>query len=112
MLTLVETVGDIAVFRVDADVLDLSNARQFKRTAQALLREHPKALFDMRGLTFIDSAGLGALLSCLRHVASKDGDLRLFGVTKQVQAVLELVRMHKILDIFEAKDDALHAFEV
>jgi len=42
---------------------------------------------------------------------AKGGDLKLFGMSKQVRAVFELVRMHRVFDIVDTREDALRAFE-
>jgi len=62
-------------------------------------------------LRFVDSSGLGAFISCLRKLNAKGGDLKLCGMSKQVRAVFELVRMHRIFDIFGTRDEALRAFQ-
>jgi anti-sigma B factor antagonist len=63
----------------------------------------------MTALGFVDSSGLGALLSCLRTMNNKSGQLRLFGMAKPVQALFELVRMHRIFSIHNNRDEALAA---
>jgi anti-sigma B factor antagonist len=66
-------------------------------------------VFDLRELRFVDSSGLGAILSCLRQLNAKGGDLKLCEMTKPVRALFELVRMHKIFDIYVTKEQALRA---
>lgn len=53
---------------------------------------------------------MGAFISCLRKLNAKGGDLKLFGMSKQVHAVFELVRMDRIFDIVATKDEAVLAF--
>lgn len=54
---------------------------------------------DLGGVTYIDSTGLGLLISILKRVREKEGDLRIVGVTKQVQKVLDITGLNKILEI-------------
>jgi len=42
---------------------------------------------------------------------TKGGDLKLCSMSKQVQALFELVRMHRIFDIYNSKEDAVRAFQ-
>ena len=44
--------------------LDASNAKEFKRDIAPLLEPCRKVVFDLRELRFVDSSGLGAILSC------------------------------------------------
>jgi len=67
-------------------------------------------VLDLSRLRFVDSSGLGALLSCLRQLTGRGGDLRLSGMSKPVRALFELVRMHRIFDIYPTKEEAIKAF--
>ncbi|MBI3736649.1 STAS domain-containing protein, partial [Candidatus Sumerlaeota bacterium] len=58
----------------------------------------------------LDSSGLGAILSCLRKLNSVGGDLKLCAMSKPVHTLFELVRMHKIFEIFPTRDEAVRSF--
>ena len=75
-----------------------------------MLEANTKLVFDLSRLRFVDSSGLGAFLSCLRHVNAKGGDLKLCGMSKPVRAVFELVRLHRIFDILGTREEAVRAF--
>ena len=106
----VENIGDIALVSVHGDHLDASVTDEFKRDMVPSLDGHIKVVLDMSELRFVDSAGIGAILSCLRRLSAKDGDLKLCGVTKPVRASFEIARMHRIIDILDTRDEALAAF--
>jgi anti-sigma B factor antagonist len=56
----------------------------------------------------------GRFISCLRKLNAKGGDLKLCRMSKQVRAVFELVRMHRIFDIFDifgTREEAVRAFQ-
>ena len=106
-----EKVGDVAVAAVPVEELDASNAGEFKRDIASLLETNTKMVLDLGRLRFVDSSGLGAFISCLRKLNARGGDLKLCGMSKQVRAVFELVRMHRVFDILGTRDDAVRAFE-
>jgi len=106
----VDTVGDLAVATVGMEELDASNVDEFKRDMAPLLDTHAKLVLDLSRLRFVDSSGLGAFISCLRKLNAKGGDLKLCGMSKQVRAVFELVRMHRVFDICATREDAVRAF--
>jgi anti-sigma B factor antagonist len=107
----VEKVGDVAVAGVPVEELDASNAAEFKRDIATVLDANAKLVLDLSRLRFVDSSGLGAFISCLRKLNAKGGDLKLCGMSKQVRAVFELVRMHRVFDILGAREDAVRAFD-
>jgi anti-sigma B factor antagonist len=107
----VDKMGDVAVAELLAEELDASNAGEFKRDIAPVLDANTKLVFDLSRLRFVDSSGLGAFISCLRKVNAKGGDVKLCGMAKQVRAVFELTRMHRVFDICGTKDEAVHAFD-
>ncbi len=107
----VDKIGSIAVATVPVDELDASNAGEFKRDIVPVLEDNTRVIFDLSRLRFVDSSGLGAMLSCLRQLGAKGGDLKLCGMSKQVRGLFELVRMHRIFDIYDTREEAVHAFE-
>src|ERR1022692_5285601 len=107
----VDTIDSVAVAAVPVDELDASNAGEFKRDIAPVLQANTKLVLDLSRLRFVDSSGLGAMLSCLRQLSAKNGDLKLCGMSKQVRAAFELVRMHRIFDIAGTKAEAVKAFQ-
>jgi anti-sigma B factor antagonist len=106
-----DKVDDVTVVLVPVEELDASNAGEFKRAIAPTLEANTQLVIDLSRLRFIDSSGLGAMLSCLRQVSAKGGDLKLCGMSKQVRATFELVRMHRIFDIFSTREEAVRAFD-
>jgi anti-sigma B factor antagonist len=106
-----EQSDDITIITPLGEHLDASNAEGFKRDIAPLLEGNARVLLDMSHIDFMDSAGLGALLSCLRRINGAGGDLKLFEMSKAVRAVVQITRMHRIFDIFDTKEEALQAFE-
>ena len=96
-----------AVVSFPVDNLDAGNVKGFRAAIESIATTHDTLLLDMSRLNFVDSSGLGALLSCLRTMKGKQGQLLLFGMTKSVRALFELVRMHRIFSIYNSQEEAL-----
>jgi anti-sigma B factor antagonist len=105
-----DRMGDVTVAVVPMEELDASNSAEFKRDVAPLLETTMELVLDLSRLRFVDSSGLGAFISCLRKLNAKGGDVKLCGMSKQVRAVFELVRMHRIFDIYGSKEEAVRAF--
>jgi anti-sigma B factor antagonist len=96
-----------AIVSFPVDNLDAGNVKDFRAAIEAVAETYDTLLLDMSRLTFVDSSGLGALLSCMRTMKGKKGRLLLFGMTKPVRALFELVRMHRIFRICDSREEAL-----
>lgn len=110
MEAMLETVETVTIFHLPGESLDAGNAKEFKRDIMPALNGHSRVIFEMSELKFVDSSGLGTILSALRQLNSSGGDLKLAGMQKPVRALFELVRMHRIFDIYNTRDEALAAF--
>lgn len=107
----VEKFGAVTIATLHGDELDASNVQDFKRDIAPVLAESRNVILDLSHLRFIDSSGLGAMLSCLRQLNAAGAELKLCGMSKAVRAVFELVRMHRIFDIFDTREQAVSALQ-
>ena len=99
--------GPGVLVAIDGEHLDAGNAAAFKALIQPCLDQHALVVVDMSRLRFVDSSGLGAMLSCLRHMNNKQGQLMLFALSKPVRSLFELVRMHRIFAIYNDLSEAM-----
>lgn len=109
MQFLVDQYDGFSIVTLPGDVLDAHNTKQFKSDMQPLLHAGCRVVLDMGLLRFVDSSGIGAMVSCLRQVRAVEGELKLCALTKPVRAVFELVRMHQLFEIFSTREDAMRA---
>ncbi len=110
MLATMETRGDATVVKVTVDTLDAGNEKRFKKEVISALEPNSKVVLDLSEVDFIDSSGLGVILSCYRHLQAASGDLKLCCLNEQVRTLFELVRMHRIFDIYSTSEEALSSF--
>jgi anti-sigma B factor antagonist len=102
--------NDVAVVTLSGDLLDASIVGEFKREMTPVLQTEYRVVLDLNNIQFVDSSGVGAILSCLRTLNAEGGELKICSLTKPVRALFELVRMHKIFDIFETRELAVESF--
>jgi len=67
-----------------------------------------RLVVDLHAVDFIDSSGLGALIGGLKSARQHDGDLRIAAAGSQVQAVLKLTNLDRILTPYATLDEAIH----
>src|SRR5215510_11422763 len=106
----VEKLGDVAVAVIAVEEIDAGNSGELKRDITPILQANMKIVIDLERVRFVDSSGLGAILSCLRYLEGQGGHLKLCSLSKQVRTSFELVRMHRVFDILGSRDEAINAF--
>src|SRR5271154_4451075 len=67
-------------------------------------------LLDVSAVEFIDSSGLSVFISVLKHVRQRNGDVALSGVPAAVRALLELTRVHRVLEVYDEETSACEMF--
>jgi anti-sigma B factor antagonist len=101
--------GDtVAVLRCDGR-LNMVTAPLLRSTVQQSIEQgRARIVVDLATTSFIDSSGLGALVSGLKQARQAGGDLRIAGPTVQVKTVLRLTNLDRVLTPHERVEDATH----
>jgi len=69
-----------------------------------------KFLLDLRGVTYIDSFGVGVIAAKYVSVRRKGGDVKLLRLSPRSQRVMRISGLLKIFESFENEDEALNSF--
>lgn len=102
-------VGDVLVAKVLDSRIVAEVAGRFKHQLIDYVEGGNRSIvLDMRAVSFIDSSGLGALVSSLK-VIGRDGDLVLCGTGGTVASMFKLTRMDKVFRMFGTTEEAVAA---
>ena len=92
--------GSDLKLEVQSARLDASTARELREELAMIWRpDVGDVAVDLSRVEFIDSSGMGSLLSIHRRLPEKHAPVRLVNVRPAVQSVLELVRLHRVFDL-------------
>lgn len=67
-------------------------------------------LVDMRAITYLDSGGVGSLVSMYRHVMRHDGQLKISRPSPSAARVLAITKLTTVFEIFEDEATAIASF--
>ncbi|GAB6140445.1 STAS domain-containing protein [Methylosoma difficile] len=102
----------VLILAIAESRLDAKLAVTFRETLEKLIDEGQHAIvLDMTKIIFIDSSGLGAIVSCLKKLGPK-GKLVLFGINAPVASMFKLTRMDKVFTICQNQEESLQTFEI
>jgi anti-sigma B factor antagonist len=99
-------------------VLDLSgritmgeDGNLLKDKLQSLLHQGKKnILFNLEQVSYVDSAGLGAIVSGYTTVTREGGSLKLANVTKKLQDLLSITKLLTVFETFDSEDEAVRSY--
>jgi anti-sigma B factor antagonist len=98
---------DILVIRVSGEI-DSTSAERFREELVGMIGETTRHLvLDLGEVTYINSSGLGALVAAYKRVKASDGSLRLCHVRGMIAKVMELIRLDKMVEMYETEEEAL-----
>ena len=104
-------VGDVAVIDVSGRVTLGESSVALHDTIRELIGQgQMKILLNLSGVTFMDSAGIGELVSGYVSASHRHGRMKLCSLTKRVRDLLQVTRLYGVLDIYEWEEDALQSF--
>src|SRR5437764_359184 len=88
--------------------LDVAGAPTLKEAIGEVGKDGPpRVVIDMAGVTFVDSTGLGSVISALKQIRSSQGQLRLAAPNQQVRVVLELTTLDRVFPYYATVEEAL-----
>lgn len=99
----------ISVFEPEG-IIDTAGGAQIRQdVGDSLEAGVETVLLDLTNISFMDSSGLGAMVTTLQRVRAKGAKLYLCSLNDQITIILELTKMHKVFDILpdRAAFDAL-----
>ena len=102
----------------DVTILDLKgrlrvggNAVALHRSIRSLvLEKKTQIILNLAGVTFIDSCGLGELVASQVSVENKGGEIKLIGLTDQLQELLRATRLLAVFDTYANEAEAIQSF--
>ncbi len=103
--------NDIVNISVEEERMDAHNSGDLKEQMLQLFDEGKcNLVIDLSSVRFIDSSGLGALVSGFKNASAREGSLKLCCLQPQVRSMFELTRLHRVFEIFANLDEALDSF--
>ena len=102
--------GGVVVVEVDGQLI-VGNRQELKqKVLDALEAGSRKFLIDFTKTGYIDSSGLGVLVSLSKKIRDEGGDLRLAGLNDDLKTLFELTKLDTLFAITDSAAEALAAF--
>lgn len=104
-------VGDVTVIDVAGRITlgeGSSNLREGIR--EMVAKGNKKILLNLAEVTYIDSSGIGELVSGFTSVANGGGQLKLINLTKRVKDLLQITKLYTVFEVHEDEAAAIRSF--
>lgn len=102
--------GEVTILKLEGE-LDALNAPSLKRETEALVvEERFKVIFDLAALQLIDSSGVGSMVSLLKRVVPRQGNIRIACLSGQPREMFKLLRLDQAFDLTPDVQTAVERF--
>jgi anti-sigma B factor antagonist len=104
--------NDVAILTLKGDILGEPETSNIRDKIHSLVNDEVKHIvMDLGGVNFMNSSGLGALISSLTTMRNAGGDLRLSNVGGKVQNLFVMTQLVKVFDTYETVERALLSYK-
>ncbi len=104
-------VGDVSVIDVTGRITLGEGASTLRESIRDLVAKgNKKILLNLSDVSYIDSSGIGELVSGFTTVTNQGGVLRLLGLTKRVKDLLQITKLYTVFEVYDDETSAIRSF--
>jgi anti-sigma B factor antagonist len=105
-------VGDVTVVDAAGRITLGEGASVFRDTIRDLTAKgNKKLLINLSEVSYIDSSGIGEMVSAFTSVTNAGGQLKLLGLSKRVKDLLQITKLYTVFEAFDDETEAVRSFK-
>lgn len=104
--------GDTIVIDLGGRIVLGEGSALLRKTVRGLLEDNrTRLVLNLADVDYIDSSGIGELVSAYTAVKNRGGELKLLHLTKKVHDLLQLTKLYTVFDVYTDEGAALRSFK-
>jgi len=104
--------GDVTILDMDGKITIGEGSVALRTSIRRLLEEgKKKILLNLSRVNYIDSSGIGELVSSYTAINKDGGELKLLNLTQKLQDLLTITKLLTVFDVYESEADALASYK-
>jgi anti-sigma B factor antagonist len=104
--------GKVTVVDLSGRITLGEGSALLRKTIRGLLDDQRRMIvLNLADVDYIDSSGIGELVSAFTAVKGRNGDLKLLHLTKKVRDLLQITKLFTVFDVFSEEGAALRSFD-
>ena len=106
------TIGDVQILDCSGKITLGEGTMTVRNTVRDVLKNNEKKIvLNLADVNYVDSSGVGELVSTYTTVTNSGGQLKLLSLTKKIQELLAITKLLTVFDVFEDEQAALDSFK-
>jgi anti-sigma B factor antagonist len=103
--------GKVTVVDLSGRIVLGDGSALLRKTIRALLADQRNnILLNLADVDYIDSSGIGELVSAFTAVKNQSGEMKLLHLTKKVRDLLQITKLYTVFDVYTDEGTAVRSF--
>jgi anti-sigma B factor antagonist len=104
--------GDVTILDLDGKITIGEGSVSLRSAIRRLIDEgKKKILLNLAGVGYVDSSGIGELVSSYTTINREGGQLKLLNLTQKIQDLLAITKLLTVFDTYDEESAALNSFK-
>ncbi len=104
--------GDVMVLELSGKIMGGPDHDKFKGEVNEILeKDFTNVVLDFSGVPWINSTGLGIIISGFHSIKARDGVMKVCSVKERVLSIFYISQLENIFEVYETRDEALASFQ-
>ena len=105
-------IDGITILQLQGKLMGGPDADTFRKTIYGLLENgKKKVVVDLKGVKWVNSTGVGILISGYTTLRKSGGDMKLAHVSEKIQSILYVTKLNLIFECYDSNDEAIASFD-
>jgi anti-sigma B factor antagonist len=105
------TAGDVTILDLSGKITIGAGSVQLREAVRKLIEgSHKKILLNLGDVSYVDSSGIGELVSSFTTTSNAGGQLKLLNLTKKIQDLLAITKLLTVFETFTSEEEALKSY--
>ncbi len=104
--------GDVTILDMDGKITIGEGSVALRSAVRKLIEEgKKKILLNLGKVSYVDSSGIGELVSSFTTINREGGQLKLLNLSQKIQDLMTITKLHTVFDVYEDETGAVNSFK-
>ena len=101
----------VTILEVSGKIMGGPDSELFSNTLKSLVHEdRTRVLVDLSKVTWVNSTGLGILISGYTTLKRSNGEMKLLNVSERIESIFMVTKLHSVFDSYKDEEEAVESF--
>jgi len=108
-----KSIDDVLVLHLSGELMGGEETKPLQERIYKTIEDNqPNVVLNMKDLKWMNSSGLGIIMSCLTTLRGSDGDLRLAETSDRVRRPIEVTKLDQVIKLFDTVNEAVKSYSM